>query len=172
AAQTLIADEESDDPAATAEDEAPQEDEAAIDRRKKPAPIHPAAIAWAILVMKHLQHLLSAVPEEGTVEELRLALMLLLDQLQFSNQVNLPFERKPGASDIPQATLDVRGRESLRRAIAGAVRAFKYAGDMVSEARLRGPQPGSSAGVGRLGRASLGTEPSLTRGLLTPIALS
>ena len=52
------------------------------------------------------------------------------------------------------------------------MRAFKYAGDMVSEARPRGPQPGSSAGVGRLGRASLGTEPSLTRGLLTPIALS
>jgi len=41
----------SDDPAATAEDEAPQEDEAAIDRRKKPARVHPAAIAWAILVI-------------------------------------------------------------------------------------------------------------------------
>ncbi|HBB98427.1 MAG TPA: hypothetical protein DC054_23850 [Blastocatellia bacterium] len=158
AAQTLIAGEESDDPAATAEDEAPQEDEAAIDRRKKPARVHPAAIAWTILVMKHLQHLLSALPEEGTVEELRLALMLLLDQLQFSNQVNVPFERKPGANDIPQATLDVRGRESLRRAISAAVRAFKYAGD-VSEARS-------------LGRATLGKEPLLTRGLLTPIALS
>ncbi|HEY0346889.1 MAG TPA: hypothetical protein VGC60_01920, partial [Pyrinomonadaceae bacterium] len=51
AAQTLIAGDESDDPAATAEDEAPQEDEAAIDRRKKPARVHPAAIAWTILVM-------------------------------------------------------------------------------------------------------------------------
>ena len=159
AAQTLIAGDESDDPAATAEDEAPQEDEAAIDRRKKPARVHPAAIAWTILVMKHLQHLLSALPKEGTVEELRLALMRLLDQLQFSNQVNVPFERKPGASDIPQATLDVRGRESLRRAISAAVRSFMYASNVVSEARPSG-------------RASLDTEPLLTRGLLTPIALS
>jgi len=152
AAQTLIAGEESDDPAATAEDEAPQEDEAAIDRRKKPARVHPAAIAWAILVMQHLQHLLSALPEEGTVEELRLALMRLLDQLQFSNQVNVPFERKPVAHDIPQATLDVRGRESLRRAISAAVRAFSYASHVIGT-----PQD---------------AEPLLTRGLLTPIALS
>ncbi len=35
---------------------------------------------------------------------------------------------------------------------------------IVSEARLRGPQPGSPAGVGRSGRA---TRPLLTRGLLT-----
>ncbi|PYS70180.1 MAG: hypothetical protein DMF73_13370, partial [Acidobacteria bacterium] len=172
AAQTLIAGDESDDPAATAEDEAPQEDEAAIDRRKKPASVHPAAIAWTILVMKHLQQLLSAIPEKGTVEELRLALMLLLDQLQFSNQVNRPFERKPDASDIPQATLDVRGRESVRRAITATVRSFDYASTVVSAARPRGPQPDSPAGVGRSERASLDNEPLLTRGLLTPIALS
>jgi len=159
AAQTLIAGDESDDPAATAEDEAPQEDEAAIDRRKKPASVHPAAIAWTILVMKHLQQLLSALPEEGAVEELRLALMGLFDQLQFSNQVNVPFERLPGANDIPQATLDVRGRESLRRAIAAAVRSFDYASTVVSEAR-------ASA------RATYASEPLLTRGLLTAIPLS
>jgi ATP-dependent helicase/DNAse subunit B len=151
AAQKLIAGEESDDPAATAEDEAPQEDEAAIDRRKRPARVHPAAIAWTILVMKHLQHLLSALPEEGTVEELRLALMRLLDQLQFSNQVNVPFERKSGVNDIPQATLDVRGRESLRRAISAAVRAFSYASHVIES-----PQE----------------TPSLTAGLLPRITLS
>src|SRR5712671_1485402 len=39
---------------------------------------------------------------------------------------------------------------------------------MVSEARPRGPRPGSPAGVGRSGRASHATEPLLTRGLLTP----
>ena len=37
----------------------------------------------------------------------------------------------------------------------------------VSEARPRGPQPGSPAGVGRLGRARSGSRPSLTVGLLT-----
>jgi ATP-dependent helicase/DNAse subunit B len=134
AAQSLIGGEES-DPAATAEDEAPSEDEAAMDRKRKPAPIHPAGIAWTILVMRRLQQLLAATPEEGTADELRRAVLLLLGQLQFSNQVNAPFERQAGAADIPQATFDVRGRESLRRAIAAAVRAFKAAHGIVAPAR-------------------------------------
>ena len=166
AAQTLLAGHEESDAATVAEDEAPPEDGAAIDRRKKPAPIHPAALAWAMLIMRQLQQLLAAMPEEGTPEELRLALMLLLDQLQFSNRINHAFRGEGGAHDVPQATLDVRGRESLRRAIAAAMRSFDYAQAVVSEARPRGPQPGSPAGVVRLGRA--GNEiTSITRGLLT-----
>ena len=131
AAQSMIGGDEA-DPAATAEDEAPQEDEAALDRRKRPAPVHPASIGWTILVIRGLQHLLAATPQAGTADELRAGVMVLLDQLQFSNQVNAPFERKTGAPDIPQATFDVRGRESLRRAIAAAVRAFKYAHQIFS----------------------------------------
>ncbi len=159
AAQSLIAGDEPEDSAAAAEDEAPPEDGAVMDRRKKPAPIHPAAIAWAVLIMRHLQQLLSAMPETGSVEELRSALMILLDQLQFSNQVNVPFDRRSGAADIPQATLDVRGRESLRRAIVAAVRSFSYASQVVSEARPSG-------------RATQSSEPLLTRGLLPPVALA
>jgi ATP-dependent helicase/nuclease subunit B len=158
AAQSLVAGDEADDPAAIAEDEVPPEDGAAMDRRKRPAPIHPAAIGWSKLVLRHVQRLFSAAPEEGTVEDLRGALMLLLDQLQFSNQVNVPFGQKSGAHDVPQATLDVRGRESLRRAIVAAVRSFRYASDVVSEARP-------------LARATSATEPLLTRGLLTRIPL-
>jgi ATP-dependent helicase/DNAse subunit B len=171
-AQSLIAGgEEADDPAVTAEDELPPEDGAAMDRRKKPAPIHPAAIAWTVLIMKHVQQLLSGMPEAGAADEMRGALMLLLDRLQFSNQVNQPFQNPGGASDIPQATLDVRGRECLRRAIAAAVRSFSYAQEIVSEARPRGPQPGSPAGVGRSGRVTKKSEPSLTVGLLPRIPL-
>src|SRR5262249_43027201 len=73
--------------------------------------------------------------EEGTVEKLRLALLVLFDQLQFSNQINVPFGRKSGARDVPQATLDVRGRESLRRAIVAAQHSFQYASQVVSEVR-------------------------------------
>ena len=131
AAQSLIAGHEPEDAAAAAEDEAPPEDGAVMDRRKKPAPIHPASIAWAVLIMRHLQQLLAAMPEEGTVEELRQALLVLFDQLQLSNQVNVPFDRKSGARDIPQATLDVRGRESLRRAIVAALRSFRFASQVV-----------------------------------------
>ena len=155
AAQTLIAGDEPEDAAATAEDEAPPEDGAAMDRRKKPAPIHPASIAWTVLILRHLQHLLSAMPEAGTVEELRSALMILLDQLQFSNQVNVPFAQESGAADIPQAALDVRGRESLRRAIVAAVRSFNCASEVARPA----------------GSATQQTEPLLTRGLLTSVTL-
>jgi len=153
-AQTLLAGSEESDAATVAEDEAPPEDGAAMDRRKKPAPIHPAALAWAVLIMRQLQQLLAAMPEEGRPEELRHALMLLLDQLQFSNRINHAFHGESGAHDVPQATLDVRGRESLRRAIVAAVRSFDYAQTVVSEARPSG-------------RASVATEPLLTRGLLT-----
>ncbi|HSQ24590.1 MAG TPA: PD-(D/E)XK nuclease family protein, partial [Pyrinomonadaceae bacterium] len=139
AAQTLIAGDEPEDAAVSAEDEAPPEDGAAMDRRKKPAPIHPASIAWTVLIMRHLQQLLSAMPEASTVEELRSALMILLDQLQFSNRVNVPFDRKSGASDIPQASLDVRGRESLRRAIVAAVRSFNYASGVVTQTQVDAP---------------------------------
>jgi ATP-dependent helicase/DNAse subunit B len=170
-AQSLIGGDEA-DAAVIAEDEAQQaEDEAVMERRQKPAPVHPAAIAWTILVTRRLQQTLSATPEAGTSDELRRGLMLLLDQLQFANQVNAPFERRAGASDVPQAIFDVRGRESLRRAIAAAVRGFKYAHEIVSEARPRGPQSGSPAGVGQSGRASLRKLPPLTVGLLTPVTL-
>jgi ATP-dependent helicase/DNAse subunit B len=167
AARSLFSRDDADDSAVTAADEAPPEDGAVMDRRKKPTPIHPAAIAWSILLMRHLQQAIAAMPEDGTPEALRAALMRLLEQLQFANQINQPFNERAKLSDLPQATLDVRGRESLRRAIAAAVRAFTFAHEIVSEARPRGPQPGSPAGVGRLGSAAIQSEPLLTRGLLT-----
>jgi ATP-dependent helicase/DNAse subunit B len=154
AARSLFSRDDADDSAVTAADEAPPEDGAVMDRRKKPRPIHPVTIAWSILLMRHLQQTTAAMPEDGTPEALRAALMRLLEQLQFANQINQPFNERTKLSDLPQATLDVRGRESLRRAIAAAVRAFTFAADAVSEAR---PQ----------GRASSRTEPSLAVGLLT-----
>jgi ATP-dependent helicase/DNAse subunit B len=155
AARTLIVGGDGEDPAVVAEDEAPPDDPAPKERRKKPATIHPAAIAWTVILIEHLQQLLARLPEEGEPEELRGAMMLLLDRLEFSTQVRRSFEQAETGADVPQATLDVRGLESLRRALAAAVRSFNYAAQVVSEAR-------------RLGRAS---EP-LTRGLLTRIALS
>ena len=135
AARSLFSRDDAEDSAVTAADEAPPEDGAAMDRRKKPTPIHPATIAWSILLMRHLQQAIGAMPEDGTPEALRAALMRLLDQLQFANQINQPFNERAKLSDLPQATLDVRGRESLRRAIAAAVRAFTFAQEVVSEAR-------------------------------------
>ena len=172
AVQTLIAggDREGEDPAVAAEDEALPDAPAAAGKRQKPAPVHPAAIAWTVILMRHLQKLVASLPEEGEPEELRGALMLLLERLEFSNQVRRSFQPAGPAADVPQATLDVRGLESLRRALAAAVRSYHYAAQVVSEARPRGPQTGSPAGMGRSGKVN--TEPLLTRGLLPQITLS
>src|SRR6267142_1340738 len=79
--------------------------------------------------------------------------------MEFSKQVRRPFHQTRAAADVPQAALDVRGLESLRRALAAAVRSFGYAAQVVSEARPSG-------------RASNPREPLLTRGLLTPVSLA
>ncbi|HXD50874.1 MAG TPA: hypothetical protein VN689_03210, partial [Burkholderiales bacterium] len=138
-ARNLIAAKDAEDTAAVAEDEAPPPDEGAVmERRKRPAPIHPAAIAWAVLLINRLRESLAAIAEEGTPQELRRSLMQLLDRLQFSTQINRPFNLPTEIKDLPQATLDVRGREGLRRAIAAATRSFEYARAVVAEA----PQSG------------------------------
>jgi ATP-dependent helicase/DNAse subunit B len=162
AARSLIADDQNEDAAALAQDEA-AEDAAAKNRRKKPAPIHPAAIAWTSLVMKHLRQQVANLPDEGSPKKMRDALMLLLDRLEFSHQVSRPLRQKEAAADIPQAALDIRGLESVRRAFAAAVRSFDYAAEAVSEARAS---------------ATDGNEPSLAGGPvprpahLTPVTLS
>src|SRR6266481_4196309 len=141
AARSLIAGaaSEGEDAAAAAEDESPP-DEAPV-RRQKPAPIHPAALAWAVILIEHLQGLLASLPEEAPPDDLRTALMTLLDQLEFAKQVRRSFLQADPTADVPQAALDVRGLESLRRALAAAVRSFQYAAQIVSEDR-------ASAGTG------------------------
>ena len=152
AARTLIAGGEGEDPAAAAEDEALPDAPAASAKRQKPAPVHPAAIAWTVILMEHMQQLVASLPEAGEPEGLRGAMMLLLERLEFSNQVRRSFHQAGPAADVPQATLDVRGLEGLRRAMAAAVRSYGFAAQVVSEARPSG-------------RATL-AEPSLTVGLL------
>ena len=141
AARTLIAGREGEDPAAAAEDEALPDAPAASAKRQKPAPVHPAAIAWTVILMEHMKDLVASLPEAGEPEGLRGALMLLLERLEFSNQVRRSFHQAGPAADVPQATLDVRGLESLRRAMAAAVRSYGFAAQVVSEARPSGRAP-------------------------------
>jgi len=103
-----------------------------IEKRRKPVPVPPAAIAWTAMVMRHVQRQIGDLPEEGEAEELRVALASLFERFDFANQVRKPFRRTAIAPDIPRAALDIRGLESVRRAIAAAIRSFKYAGEIVS----------------------------------------
>lgn len=132
AAKSLIVSGDSEDAAVAAEDESPP-DEAPV-RRKRPAPIHPAAIAWTTILIEHLRQLVASLPEEAEPAALRGALMSVLEQMEFSKQVRRSFDQTGSAADVPQAALDVRGLESLRRALAAAVRSFGFASEVVSQA--------------------------------------
>ncbi len=155
AARQLLAEEDN----SSTEAEPPPDEAPVIEKRKKPVPVPPAAIAWTTIVLRHLQSSVAALPEQGEAEELRVAVASLLDRFDFPNQVRKPFRRNVISPDIPRAALDVRGLESVRRAMAAAVRSFKYAGEVVSEGR-----PPVMARVS--------AEPSLTAGLVPRIALA
>jgi len=153
------ADSDGDDAPATVELEPPAEDEAAPkEKPKRPAPVHPAAIAWTMLLMEHLRQTIATMPEEGTPNELRTALMSVLERFEFAKQVSGALTRREPADDVAQVMLNIRGMEALRRALAATVRSFDFAQQVVSEARPSG-------------RASSLRQPSLTVGLLTRTTL-
>ena len=127
------------DAAVTLEAEAPAPDEPAPkEKTKRPSPIHPAAIAWTMLVMEHLRETIAETPEQGTTEELRRVLMSLLDTFNFASEVQVPLTRANNPADVPQVMLNVRGMEALRRALAATVRSFEVANTVVSEDRPLG----------------------------------
>jgi ATP-dependent helicase/DNAse subunit B len=134
AARSLLAGSDSDwddGAAATVEEESSADDGAVTVKRNRPAPVPPAAIAWTLLVMEHLRRLIVELPEEGKPEELRVALMTLLERFEFSNQAKGPFHQAAQDSDMARAALDLRGLESLRRAFAAAIRSFSLAAHVV-----------------------------------------
>ena len=88
AARQLFAGAENDVDTAAAEEKSPEDD--AKEKRKRPSPIHPAAIAWTALVLEHLQELIADLPEDGEPEALRAALRSFLDQLEFASQARQP----------------------------------------------------------------------------------
>ena len=108
------------------------------ERRAKPArEIHPASIAWSALVVERLGQIFARVPQEARTGELRHALMRLLDQLQFSDQVR-------GSNDISESeiaalTLDLRALEGIRRALSAAARGIEFSGHGAIEDQTPAP---------------------------------
>ena len=130
------------DAAVTLEVEAPAPDEPALkEKTKRPSPIHPAAIAWTMLVIEQLRKTIARTPEQGTTDELRRALMSLLDAFEFAAEVQVPLTRLHSPADVPQIMLNVRGIEALRRALAATVRSFDVANSVVAETRPLGKAP-------------------------------
>ena len=126
-------DSDGDDAAVSLEIEAPAPDELAPkEKTKRPSPVHPASIAWTMLVIEHLRQTIAQTPEQGATDELRRAMMSLLDAFEFAPEVQAPLTKLHSPADVPQVMLNVRGMEALRRALAATVGSFDIAREVVA----------------------------------------
>ncbi|HEV8367682.1 MAG TPA: PD-(D/E)XK nuclease family protein [Pyrinomonadaceae bacterium] len=97
-----------------------------VEKKRRPSrDIHPATLAWTALVLQRFAELVFAVPREGSTAELRLGLMLLLDRFGFSDQITKPTRTSAETSELPQVMLNFNALESLRRALAAAIKSIE-----------------------------------------------
>jgi ATP-dependent helicase/DNAse subunit B len=101
-------------------------DDRGVEKKRRPSrDVHPAAIAWATLLLERLAEIVKSVPREGRPRDLRASVMALLDRLQFSAQIGRPVRASLQESELPYVMLDVRGLEALRRALVAAVKSIE-----------------------------------------------
>ena len=118
-----VADEESDQ---IEDAEKVATDDRGVEKKRRPSrDVHPAAIAWASLVLERLSQIIKAVPREGAPRDLRSNVMALLERLQWSKQIRRPAREPLEESELPHVMLDVRGLEALRRAFVAAVKSLE-----------------------------------------------
>jgi ATP-dependent helicase/DNAse subunit B len=99
-----------------------------VEKKRRPSrDIHPAAIAWAALVVEQFAGRIRAVPREGDPAALRLALMQLLEQFCFRMQIARPIRSAVADSELPQAMLNFNSLEALRRAFFAAIKSIEIA---------------------------------------------
>src|SRR5207245_9299718 len=88
-----------------------------VEKKRRPSrDVHPAAIAWASLVIQSFAERIQAVPREGKPADLRLALMKLLDRFCFREQIARPIRSAVEDRELPQAMLNLNSLESPRSA--------------------------------------------------------
>jgi ATP-dependent helicase/DNAse subunit B len=97
-----------------------------VEKKRRPSrDVHPAAIAWALLVIQSFAERIQAVPKEGKPTDLRLALMKLLDQFSFREQIARPIRSGVEDRELPQAILNFNSLEALRRAFVAAIKSIE-----------------------------------------------
>jgi ATP-dependent helicase/DNAse subunit B len=106
-----------------------------VEKKRRPSrDVHPAAIAWASLVIQRCAEKLQAVAREGTPADLRLALMRLFDQFSFREQIVKPIGRSVEDRELPQAVLNFNSLECLRRAFVAAIKSIEIAASLIPPA--------------------------------------
>ena len=97
-----------------------------VEKKRRPSrDIHPATIAWTSLVIQRFAERIQAVPREGKPADLRLALMRLLDQFCFREQVVRPIRSSVEDRELPQMMLNFNSLEALRRAFVAAIKSIE-----------------------------------------------
>ena len=101
------------------------EEKDAEKKRRPSRDIHPAAIAWTSLVVEEFAGRIRAVPQQGKPRELRLELMKLLDQFCYRAQIIRPARDAVADQELPQAMLNFKSLEVLRRALVTAIKSIE-----------------------------------------------
>jgi ATP-dependent helicase/DNAse subunit B len=123
------------------------EEKDAEKKRRPSRDVHPASLAWTALVLQCLTGRIRAIPREGKPADLRLALMRLLEQLSFREQITRPIRALNEERELPQVILNFNCLEALRRALIAAIKSIEIAARLVS-------RPGADAGGSQLTRLS------------------
>lgn len=98
-----------------------------VEKKRRPSrDIHPAAIAWAALVIEEFAGRIRAIPHEALPPDLRVALVRLLDQFNFREQILRPVKNAGEDRELPQAMLNFNGLEALRRAFVAAIKSIEW----------------------------------------------
>jgi ATP-dependent helicase/DNAse subunit B len=105
-----------------------------VEKKRRPSrDVHPAALAWTTLVLQRFSELIFAVPRDGTPSDLRVALMKLLDQFGFRDQITGPTKNTTDDSELPQVMLNFNTLESIRRALVAAIKSIEMSEQSMSD---------------------------------------
>jgi ATP-dependent helicase/DNAse subunit B len=105
-----------------------------VEKKRRPSrDVHPATLAWTALVIQRFSELIFAVPREGSAIELRVALMKLLDDFGFRDQITKPTRTTNEDAELPQVMLNFSALESIRRALFAAIKSIEMSGTQMSD---------------------------------------
>jgi ATP-dependent helicase/DNAse subunit B len=103
------------------------------ERKRRPSrDVHPAAIAWAALVIQCFSDRMDSVPIEGKPPQLRMGVMKLLEQFNFRDQIAGPIRNAIEDRELPRAILNHNSLEALRRALSAAIKSIEIAATIPS----------------------------------------
>ncbi len=112
-------------------------------RKRRPSRhVHPATLAWTVLIVQRLAEHIRQVPRQGTARELRLAMLKLFEHLSFSGQITRPLRGFAEEQELPQVLLNFNSLEALRRALVAAIKSIELgtmpaAGEEATQSSVR-----------------------------------